>query len=662
MGIEVPTPIQRLSIQPVLDGRDVIAKAETGTGKTLAFGAPIMARVDPGRASVLALVLCPTRELAQQVCDVLTELGAARGVKVALIVGGEEAYPQVNALKGGAQVVVGTPGRVLDLMGQGFLSFPWTEYAVLDEADEMLEIGFLDDVKKILAQTPDERQTLLFSATFPAELLKLARGATRDPLEIATAKGIATVDQIDQSFIEVEERDKELALIRLLEQSDDDDVFLVFCERRTAVDRLMRRLERLPFGIKALHGGYDQAARFRVMSAFRDGGVKALVATDVASRGLDVAHVTTVVNFGVPREVTDYTHRIGRTGRAGRSGRAITIVDDRRRWSRLLRQMTWDVEEREVPSRYRRNGGDRGRSEGERPRSRRRDAEEERPRSRRRDVDDERPRARARGDERERPSSRRRGTEGERPRSRRGEAEEDRPRSRARDPEGERPRSRRREAEEDRPRSRTRGAEEERPRSRRGAEEERLRSRRGGGDDEQPRSRGRDGDGERPRSRQRDGDDERPRSRQRDGDDERPRSRQREGDDERPRSRQRDGDDERSRSRRRDGSERPRARRHDGDDEQPRARRHDGDDGRPRARHRDGDDERPRARHRDEDDERPRARHRDEDDQRPRAPRRDEDDQRPSAHARDEGHRAEREGAPARRRGRRGRGRRSASE
>ena len=321
MGIEVPTPIQRLSIGPVLEGKDVIAKAETGTGKTLAFGAPMMARIDPDRASVLGLVLCPTRELAQQVAGVLETLGDARGVKTALVVGGEPLHPQVDALKAGAQVVIGTPGRVLDLMGQGFLSFPWTEYAVLDEADEMLEIGFLDDVKEILKATPDERQTLLFSATFPPDLLSLARDKTRDPVEIATAKGVATVDRISQSFMRVPEDDKSLILMRIIEQSAEDDVFLIFCERRTDVDRLMRRLERLPFGIKALHGGYDQAARFRVMSAFRTGEVKALVATDVASRGLDVAHVTAVVNYGVPRDVSDYTHRIGRTGRAGRESR-----------------------------------------------------------------------------------------------------------------------------------------------------------------------------------------------------------------------------------------------------------------------------------------------------------------------------------------------------
>ncbi len=361
MGIETPTPIQRLAIQPVLDGRDVIAKAETGTGKTLAFGAPMMSRIDSDRATILGLVLCPTRELAQQVHQVLAVLGAPRGVNVALVVGGDPMHPQVDALRAGAQVVVGTPGRVLDLMGQRFITFPWTEFAVLDEADEMLEIGFLDDVRKILAACPDERQTLLFSATFPPELLKLAREHTRDPVEIATARGVASVEGISHGYIEVDEADRADALKRLISNTEKDDILLVFCDRRVEVERLMRTLERTRWSVKALHGGYDQASRFRVMSAFRERDVKVLVATDVASRGLDVVHVTHVVNFSVPRDITDYTHRSGRTGRAGRKGRAITLVSpsDARRWNEVKRRMTWDVEELDGGGRGPRGGGDR---------------------------------------------------------------------------------------------------------------------------------------------------------------------------------------------------------------------------------------------------------------------------------------------------------------
>jgi ATP-dependent RNA helicase DeaD len=358
MGIGKPFPIQALAIEPVLAGRDVIAKAETGTGKTLAFGAPMISKIDSDRVTVLGLVLTPTRELAEQVAAVLEKLGEARNIKVALIVGGEPAGPQVAALQAGAQVVVGTPGRVIDLYEQKFLSFPWTEFVVLDEADEMLEIGFIDDVKKILRFTPDERQTLLFSATFPDTLLRLARDHTRDPAEIATASGLKTVDNIEQVYFTLDDAERPLALIRMIERSAPDDVFLVFCERRTDVERLMRRLERLPYSIKALHGGYDQAARFRVMSSFRTGEVKVLVATDVASRGLDVQHVTRVVNFNVPRSITDYTHRIGRTGRAGREGHAVTLVthEHMHRWKLLLRDANWEIRQVDAPGAQQRRG------------------------------------------------------------------------------------------------------------------------------------------------------------------------------------------------------------------------------------------------------------------------------------------------------------------
>jgi superfamily II DNA/RNA helicase len=347
MGITKPTPIQALAIGPVLEGKDVIAKAETGTGKTLAFGAPMISKVDPERRTVLGLVLSPTRELAEQVHNVMEALGKARGMRTALIVGGEDMVPQVKALQAGAQVVVGTPGRVLDLMGQGFLSFPWTEFAVLDEADKMLEIGFIDDVKKILDACNEYRQTLLFSATFPTPLLELARSYTTEPAEIATSSGISTVDTITQRWMAVANEEKARILARMIERSHEDDVFLVFCDRRTDVDRLLRLMERQRFSVKALHGGYDQAARFRVMTAFREQEVKALLATDVASRGLDVVHVTHVVNFGVPRDSADYTHRIGRTGRAGRKGTAITLVTslDRRKWSALTSSVPFEIKE-----------------------------------------------------------------------------------------------------------------------------------------------------------------------------------------------------------------------------------------------------------------------------------------------------------------------------
>lgn len=424
MGISVPTPIQRLAIGPVLEGKDVIAKAETGTGKTLAFGAPMISKVDPARRTVLGLVLSPTRELAEQVHDVMEKLGAAREMRTALIVGGEPVAPQVKALQAGAQVVVGTPGRVLDLMGQGFLTFPWTEFCVLDEADKMLEIGFIDDVKKILDAANEYRQTLLFSATFPTPLLELARGYTTDPAEVATASGVSTAKTISQRFIAVDDDDKARLLLRLIESSGKEDVFLVFCDRRTDVDRLLRRLERGRFATKALHGGYDQAARFRVMSAFREKTVKCLVATDVASRGLDVVHVTHVVNYSAPRDTADYTHRIGRTGRAGREGIAITLVSggDRRRWTPLQKNPALTISEcktiRELLAAPEGDQDEKGEERQDRDRKpreersekprrdRNRDRDEERPKRPRRDREersrDEKPRRRDRDEERSR--------------------------------------------------------------------------------------------------------------------------------------------------------------------------------------------------------------------------------------------------------------------
>ncbi len=354
MDVHKPTPIQRLAIQPVLDGKDVIAKAETGTGKTIAFGAPMLAKIDKARSTVLGLVLCPTRELAQQVQNEFKRIAAHKQLHSVLIVGGEPLRPQIEELRKGAQIVVGTPGRVLDLAQQGFLTFPWCEFAVLDEADKMFEIGFIEDIRKILAYLPTERQTLLFSATYPPELLHLARESTRDPVEIATAAGHATVENIEQLWMKTDEGDRELALRRILEQSEEEEFFLVFVDRRTEATLLHSRLKRLPFDVYALHGGYDQDVRFRLMQLFRERKLKALIATDVASRGLDVEHVTHVINYNVPRELSEYTHRIGRTGRAGRRGTAITFVTPygQRSWDHFMRRTGWEVHRIPMPTRY----------------------------------------------------------------------------------------------------------------------------------------------------------------------------------------------------------------------------------------------------------------------------------------------------------------------
>ncbi len=433
MGITKPTPIQALSIGPALEGRDIIAKAETGTGKTLAFGAPMVAKIDPARHTVLGLVLSPTRELAQQVYEVLKTLGEKRGLKANLIVGGEPMGPQVRNLQAGAQIVVGTPGRVLDLMEQGFLTFPWTEFVVLDEADKMLEIGFIDDIKKILAASNEYRQTLLFSATFPPALLHLGREYTNNPLEVATSSGVSTAETVSQYFLPVGGDDRTRDLRDLIRASADTDVFLVFCDRRTDVDKMMRNLERERFSVKALHGGYDQASRFRVMDAFRTGDVKVLVATDVASRGLDVNHVTHVVNLNAPRDVSDYTHRIGRTGRAGREGTAVTFVGgkDQRNWRDILGALPVDVTRLESarslfdsPRRGRNDSNDR-----DRDKDRSRDEGRDRGRGRERNDSRERGRGRDREDSRDRGRSRVREERSERSRPSRDDSGRSRVRS-----------------------------------------------------------------------------------------------------------------------------------------------------------------------------------------------------------------------------------------
>ncbi len=330
MGFEKPTEIQALAIPQALEGRDLVGRAETGSGKTVAFGAPLVDRIEEGRVAVLALVLCPTRELAAQVAEVLTELCAYKPLRVALVVGGEPMGAQIKQLQKGCQIVVGTPGRILDLVKEKWLQLGWVEFAVLDEADEMLEIGFIDEVTAILEATPKEKQTMLFSATFPAPLMEIARKYLKNPMTMGATKKAAAAKSIEQAFLHVHAEDRPEALERVL-HAHPADVFLVFCESRLEVERLYKRCKRLPFPVFSLHGGYEQAVRRRVMDHFRTGKVRALIATDVAARGLDITHVTQVLNYSVPRTLETYFHRIGRTGRAGASGKALTFVTPRKK-------------------------------------------------------------------------------------------------------------------------------------------------------------------------------------------------------------------------------------------------------------------------------------------------------------------------------------------
>ena len=346
-GFERPTPIQAEAIPHALTGRDVLGKAQTGTGKTLAFGLPMIERVDASRIAAQGLVLLPTRELAQQVAENLEPIAAARGLKVVLLVGGEKVRFQRHRIPG-RQIVVGTPGRVLDLCREGLLHVEWAEVLVLDEFDRMLDMGFIDDVKRIVEFLPQERQTMLFSATNPPEIRKLVKEFLDDPEVVEIAAGLKTASNIEQEALRVSPHDRVEVLLRLLEKeaaATADTSILVFCNTRRMVGELDRELWGRGLPAAALSGDFEQTRRFQVMDGFRERRIRILVATDVASRGLDVDHVGLVINFDVPLEVEDYVHRVGRTARAGRSGRVITLVirSQERSFSRIQSRFREDL-------------------------------------------------------------------------------------------------------------------------------------------------------------------------------------------------------------------------------------------------------------------------------------------------------------------------------
>jgi ATP-dependent RNA helicase DeaD len=330
LGYERPTPIQEQAIPILLEGRDVIGQAQTGTGKTAAFGLPLLDYVDPRDDEVQALVLTPTRELCIQVTQALRAYGERRRVQVVAVFGGAPIRNQVAQLRQGAQVVVGTVGRVMDLMGRHQLVLNAARYIVLDEADEMLDLGFLEDVEKILSRCPSGRQTGLFSATIPPEIKRLAETWMFDPETIRVRAATLTIDTVEQFFVEVPDREKPDALARVL-KAEKPEQAIVFVRTKIGADRLARRLGDRGVRVKALHGDMSQGSRDGVMIAFKDGREPLLVATDIAARGLDISGVTHIVNFDMPNSPDLYVHRIGRTGRVGRSGRAITLVTPKQR-------------------------------------------------------------------------------------------------------------------------------------------------------------------------------------------------------------------------------------------------------------------------------------------------------------------------------------------
>ncbi len=351
MGFEEPSPIQEQAIPSLLQGKDVIGQAQTGTGKTAAFGVPIVERLDPKLRAVQALVLTPTRELAIQVAEEITKVGKYARIKTIAIYGGQSIERQIRSLKFGVDVVIGTPGRIIDHLGRGTLDLSKINMMVLDEADEMLDMGFIEDIERILQTTPPGRQTLLFSATMPPEIRRLAGRYMTDPSHIAVSPQQLTVPQIDQYFYEVRGTFKTEALCRVLD-IENVERGICFCRTKKGVDELVEGLQARGYLAEGIHGDMNQAQRNRVMSRFKEGNIELLVATDVAARGLDISDVTHVFNYDIPQDPESYVHRIGRTGRAGRTGTAITFITAREfSQLRLIERVTKTrVQRKPVPS------------------------------------------------------------------------------------------------------------------------------------------------------------------------------------------------------------------------------------------------------------------------------------------------------------------------
>jgi len=328
LGFEEATPVQEQVIPLMLAGKDVIAQAQTGTGKTAAFGLPILQRLDTSANYPQALILAPTRELAVQVAEALHRMGKHKGVSSLAVYGGQPIERQLRALRQGVQIVIGTPGRIMDHIRRGTLALARVSTLILDEADEMLDMGFIEDIEFILEHVPAERQTGLFSATIPPRIAALAKSYMRLPERVAIENEKMTVPQVRQVYYDVSGREKLDALTRLLDYETPAST-IVFCARKSEADSLGESLQGRGYSAEVLHGDLNQTQRDRVMNRFRSGQVEILVATDVAARGLDIPDVSHVINFDIPWDPESYVHRIGRTGRAGREGDAITLVTPR---------------------------------------------------------------------------------------------------------------------------------------------------------------------------------------------------------------------------------------------------------------------------------------------------------------------------------------------
>jgi len=350
LGFEEPTPIQEQAIPELLGGHDVIGQAQTGTGKTAAFGLPLLQYLDPANDEVQAIVLTPTRELCIQVTQALRTFAEHLDIEIVAVFGGAPIRSQQSQLRSGAHVVVATVGRMKDLMARRSLVLTAARYVVLDEADEMLDLGFIEDVERILRMCPSGRQTALFSATMPPPIQKLAEGYMYDPVTIKITPKQLTVDKISQAYVEVPAKEKAARLVDLL-KTEEPEQAIIFTRTKIGASKLEKTLKDKGLDVKALHGDLSQGVRDGVMISFKDHRVRLLVATDIAARGLDVEHVTHVINYDVPNSSETYVHRIGRTGRVGRTGRAITFVtpDQRDEIARIERDVKTSIGEWETP-------------------------------------------------------------------------------------------------------------------------------------------------------------------------------------------------------------------------------------------------------------------------------------------------------------------------
>ena len=324
-GFEKPSPIQELTIPLALEGKDVIGQAQTGTGKTAAFGLPTLDKIRTEENTIQALVIAPTRELAVQSQEELFRFGRDKGVKVRSVYGGSSIEKQIKALRSGAHIVVGTPGRLLDLIKRKALKLNNIETLILDEADEMLNMGFLEDIEAIISRVPEERQTLLFSATMPDAIKRIGVQFMKDPEHVKIKAKELTNVNVDQYFIRVKEQEKFDTMTRLMDV-DQPELSIVFGRTKRRVDELTRGLKLRGFRAEGIHGDLDQNKRLRVIRDFKNDQIDILVATDVAARGLDISGVTHVYNYDIPQDPESYVHRIGRTGRAGQEGMSVTFV------------------------------------------------------------------------------------------------------------------------------------------------------------------------------------------------------------------------------------------------------------------------------------------------------------------------------------------------